>query len=66
MFHIDATDYMMSICVDDNLKELSSPRNSGSIFYLSHDECFVTKTLRKTKLKVSPHILFMRVCFTCS
>ncbi|AQL03410.1 Phosphatidylinositol 4-phosphate 5-kinase 8 [Zea mays] len=52
LFHIDATDYMMSICVDDNLKELSSPRKSGNIFYLSHDECFVTKTLRKTEMKV--------------
>uniref|UniRef100_A0A804N7T2 1-phosphatidylinositol-4-phosphate 5-kinase n=1 Tax=Zea mays TaxID=4577 RepID=A0A804N7T2_MAIZE len=51
MFQIDAADYMMSICGDDSLKELSSPGKSGSIFYLSQDERFVIKTLRKTELK---------------
>lgn len=66
MFHIDAADYMMSICGDDSLKELSSPGKSGSIFYLSQDERFVIKTLRKAELKVSPQRLFMNVCFTCS
>jgi hypothetical protein len=78
MFHIDAADYMMSICGDDSLKELSSPGKSGSIFYLSQDERFVIKTLRKAELKVSPRRLSMRVCcvllvlfflkrcFTCS
>ncbi|KAK3149621.1 hypothetical protein QOZ80_3AG0219950 [Eleusine coracana subsp. coracana] len=52
MFHIDAADYMMSICGDDSLKELSSPGKSGSIFYLSQDERFVIKTLRKSELKI--------------
>ncbi|XP_040377861.1 phosphatidylinositol 4-phosphate 5-kinase 1 isoform X2 [Oryza brachyantha] len=52
MFHIDAADYMMSICGGDSLKELSSPGKSGSIFYLSQDERFVIKTLRKTELKI--------------
>ncbi|XP_062212143.1 phosphatidylinositol 4-phosphate 5-kinase 1-like isoform X2 [Phragmites australis] len=51
MFHIDAADYMMSICGDDSLKQLSSPGKSGSIFYLSQDERFVIKTLRKNELK---------------
>lgn len=52
MFKIDAADYMMSICGgDDGLKELSSPGKSGSIFYLSQDERFVIKTLRKHELK---------------
>jgi len=66
MFHIDAADYMMSICGDDSLKELSSPGKSGSIFYLSQDERFVIKTLRKTELKVMSSRLFMSVCFSCS
>jgi 1-phosphatidylinositol-4-phosphate 5-kinase len=52
MFHIDAADYMMSICGGDSLKELSSPGKSGSIFYLSQDERFVIKTLRKSELKI--------------
>ena len=66
MFHIDAADYMMSICGDDSLKELSSPGKSGSIFYLSQDERFVIKTLRKTELKVTSSGLFISVCFSCS
>ncbi|XP_008802077.1 phosphatidylinositol 4-phosphate 5-kinase 1 isoform X2 [Phoenix dactylifera] len=52
MFKIDAADYMMSICGGDDLKELSSPGKSGSIFYLSQDERFVIKTLRKYELKI--------------
>ncbi|KAL5562807.1 hypothetical protein UlMin_032554 [Ulmus minor] len=52
MFKLDAADYMMSICGDDGLRELSSPGKSGSIFYLSHDDRFVIKTLKKSELKV--------------
>ncbi|KAH7679471.1 Phosphatidylinositol-4-phosphate 5-kinase protein [Dioscorea alata] len=51
MFKIDAADYMMSICGGEGLKELSSPGKSGSIFYLSQDERFVIKTLRRYELK---------------
>ena len=63
MFHIDAADYMMSICGGDSLKELSSPGKSGSIFYLSQDERFVIKTLRKSELKVSLEIVYESVVF---
>ncbi|PKA63759.1 Phosphatidylinositol 4-phosphate 5-kinase 1 [Apostasia shenzhenica] len=52
MFKIDAADYMVSVCGSDCLKELSSPGKSGSIFYLSQDERFVIKTLRKNELKI--------------
>ncbi|KAH7575720.1 hypothetical protein JRO89_XS02G0202600 [Xanthoceras sorbifolium] len=52
MFKLDAAEYMMSICGDDGLRELSSPGKSGSIFYLSHDDRFVIKTLKKYELKV--------------
>lgn len=52
MFKMDAADYMMSICGGDGLRELSSPGKSGSIFYLSQDERFVIKTLKKSELKV--------------
>ncbi|XP_024979412.1 phosphatidylinositol 4-phosphate 5-kinase 8 [Cynara cardunculus var. scolymus] len=52
MFKLDAAEYMMSICGDDGLRELSSPGKSGSIFYLSHDDRFVIKTLRGSELKV--------------
>lgn len=52
MFKLDAAEYMMSICGDDVLRELSSPGKSGSIFYLSHDDRFVIKTLKRSELKV--------------
>lgn len=52
MFKLDAAEYMMSICGDDGLRELSSPGKSGSLFYLSHDDRFVIKTLKKSELKV--------------
>ena len=52
MFKLDAADYMMSICDENGLRELSSPGKSGSIFYLSHDGRFVIKTLKKPEVKV--------------
>ncbi|XVF00693.1 hypothetical protein REPUB_Repub04eG0023300 [Reevesia pubescens] len=52
MFKLDAAEYMMSICGDDGLKEISSPGKSGSIFYVSHDDKFVIKTLKRSELKV--------------
>jgi 1-phosphatidylinositol-4-phosphate 5-kinase len=52
MFKLDAAEYMMSICGDDGLTEISSPGKSGSIFYLSHDDRFVIKTLKKSELQV--------------
>ncbi|KAH6802684.1 phosphatidyl inositol monophosphate 5 kinase [Perilla frutescens var. frutescens] len=52
MFRIDAADYMMSICGNDALRELSSPGKSGSVFFLSQDDRFMIKTLRKSEVKV--------------
>ncbi|XP_059648165.1 phosphatidylinositol 4-phosphate 5-kinase 7-like [Cornus florida] len=57
LFRLDAAEYMMSICGDDGLRELSSPGKSGSIFYISHDERFFIKTLRKSELKVLLNML---------
>ncbi|XVE48670.1 hypothetical protein DITRI_Ditri01bG0021200 [Diplodiscus trichospermus] len=51
MFKLDAAEYMMSFGGYDSLKEIS-PGKSGSIFYLSHDDKFVIKTLKKSELKV--------------
>ncbi|CAM0957584.1 unnamed protein product [Alopecurus aequalis] len=52
MFKIDAADYMISICGSDALRELSSPGKSGSIFFLSQDDRFMIKTLRKSEVQV--------------
>ena len=58
MFRLDAAEYMMSICGDSGLRDLSSPGKSGSIFYLSKDDRFVIKTVNKSELKVcSPFII---------
>ncbi|KAL2345108.1 hypothetical protein Fmac_006393 [Flemingia macrophylla] len=52
LFKIDAADYMMSICGNDALRELSSPGKSGCVFFLSQDDRFMIKTLRKSEVKV--------------
>ncbi|KAK1429458.1 hypothetical protein QVD17_11667 [Tagetes erecta] len=52
LFKIDAADYMMSICGNDALRELSSPGKSGSVFFLSQDDRFMIKTLRKSEVQV--------------
>ncbi|XP_027336794.1 phosphatidylinositol 4-phosphate 5-kinase 7-like isoform X1 [Abrus precatorius] len=57
MFKLDAAEYMMSICGDSGLRDLSSPGKSGSIFYLSKDDRFVIKTVKKSELKVLLNML---------
>ncbi|MQL77907.1 hypothetical protein Taro_010322 [Colocasia esculenta] len=52
LFKIDAGDYMMSICGNDALRELSSPGKSGSFFYLTHDDRYMIKTVKKSEVKV--------------
>ncbi|KAI9122358.1 hypothetical protein K1719_007047 [Acacia pycnantha] len=52
LFEIDTADYMMSICGNDALRELSSPGKSGSVFFLSQDDRFMIKTLRRSEVKV--------------
>lgn len=66
MFNIDAADYMMSICGNDTLRELSSPGKSGSVFFLSQDDRFMIKTLRKSEVKVCDHLCIHHLCFTLS
>ncbi|XP_058107827.1 phosphatidylinositol 4-phosphate 5-kinase 6-like isoform X2 [Magnolia sinica] len=52
LFKIDAADYMISICGNDALRELSSPGKSGSFFYLTHDDRYMVKTMKKSEVKV--------------
>ncbi|PKA59533.1 Phosphatidylinositol 4-phosphate 5-kinase 1 [Apostasia shenzhenica] len=52
LFALDPADYMMAICGDDALRELSSPGKSGSVFYLTQDDRFMIKTVKKSELKV--------------
>ena len=64
MFKIDAADYMISICGNAALRELSSPGKSGSVFFLSQDDRFMIKTLRKSEVQVclSPQISYRSIC----
>ncbi|TYH20663.1 hypothetical protein ES288_A05G448400v1 [Gossypium darwinii] len=52
LFDVDAADYMISICGDDALRELSSPGKSGSFFYLTNDDKYMIKTIKKAEVKV--------------
>ncbi|KAI5074356.1 hypothetical protein GOP47_0010317 [Adiantum capillus-veneris] len=52
IFDISEVDYLMSICGNEGLRELSSPGKSGSVFYLSNDDRYMIKTLRMSEVKV--------------
>uniref|UniRef100_A0A7N0T3D2 1-phosphatidylinositol-4-phosphate 5-kinase n=1 Tax=Kalanchoe fedtschenkoi TaxID=63787 RepID=A0A7N0T3D2_KALFE len=52
LFKVDPADYMLSICGDDALRELSSPGKSGSFFYLTNDDKYMIKTIKKAEVKV--------------
>ncbi|KAF7804012.1 phosphatidylinositol 4-phosphate 5-kinase 5-like [Senna tora] len=52
LFKVDAADYMLSICGDEALRELSSPGKSGSFFYLTNDDRYMIKTMKKAEVKV--------------
>ncbi|XWS57011.1 hypothetical protein CRYUN_Cryun09bG0134900 [Craigia yunnanensis] len=52
LFNVDAADYMISICGNDALRELSSPGKSGSFFYLTNDDRYMIKTMKKAEVKV--------------
>ncbi|KAK1309535.1 Phosphatidylinositol 4-phosphate 5-kinase 1 [Acorus calamus] len=52
LFAVDTADYMLAICGDDALREFSSPGKSGSFFYLTQDDRFMIKTVKKSEVKV--------------
>ncbi|XP_061367566.1 phosphatidylinositol 4-phosphate 5-kinase 5-like [Gastrolobium bilobum] len=51
LFHVDPADYMLSICGNDALRELCSPGKSGSFFYLTNDDRYMIKTMKKAEVK---------------
>ncbi|KAJ4845667.1 Phosphatidylinositol 4-phosphate 5-kinase 4 [Turnera subulata] len=52
LFKVDPADYMLSICGNEALRELSSPGKSGSFFYLTSDDRYMIKTMKKAEVKV--------------
>ncbi|XP_051150826.1 phosphatidylinositol 4-phosphate 5-kinase 1-like isoform X2 [Andrographis paniculata] len=51
LFQVDTAEYMLSVCGDDALRELSSPGKSGSLFYMTQDDQFMIKTVKKSEVK---------------
>ncbi|KOM30529.1 hypothetical protein LR48_Vigan01g008300 [Vigna angularis] len=65
LFAIDPADYVLAICGSDSLREMSSPGKSGSIFYLTQDDRFIIKTVKKSEVKVLIRMLpsyYQHVC----
>ncbi|KAL1561284.1 Phosphatidylinositol 4-phosphate 5-kinase 1 [Salvia divinorum] len=65
LFHVDPADYMLAICGSDALRELSSPGKSGSFFYLTQDDRFMIKTVKKSEVMVLTKMLpsyYQHVC----
>lgn len=65
--------WFFMIVGDQALRELPSPGKSGSVFFLSHDDRFIIKTMRKVRSRLyasemSLRRLFswiqMRLCYT--
>ncbi|KAF8955473.1 Phosphatidylinositol-4-phosphate 5-kinase [Entomortierella lignicola] len=56
-FHIDASDYLVSLTSKYILSELGSPGKSGSFFYFSQDYRFIIKTISHTEHKFMRRIL---------
>ncbi|KAF9924650.1 Phosphatidylinositol-4-phosphate 5-kinase [Linnemannia zychae] len=56
-FHIDASDYLMSLTSKYILSELGSPGKSGSFFYFSQDYRFIIKTIHHAEHKFMRKIL---------
>ncbi|KAK9167654.1 hypothetical protein Scep_002845 [Stephania cephalantha] len=52
LLEVDSADYKLAICENGSLRELSSPGKSGSFFYLTQDDRFMIKTLKKSEVKV--------------
>lgn len=50
---MDPVDYMLSICGSEALRELLSPGKSGSFFYMTSDNKYMIKTVKKAEVKVS-------------
>ncbi|AQK90008.1 hypothetical protein ZEAMMB73_Zm00001d008509 [Zea mays] len=52
LFKVDAADYMLSLCGNEALMELSSPGKNGSFFYLTNDDRYMIKTMKKSEVKM--------------
>ncbi|KAL4451483.1 hypothetical protein ABPG75_007145 [Micractinium tetrahymenae] len=51
-FGIDNSDYLLSLTGEAALRLLGSPGKSGSVFFLSDDDRFLVKTVRKEEMRL--------------
>ncbi|KAK7385107.1 hypothetical protein VNO78_30818 [Psophocarpus tetragonolobus] len=64
LFGIDPADYMLAICGNDTLRDISSLGKSGSLICLAQNR-FIIKTLKKSQVKVLVRMLpsyYQHVC----
>ncbi|KAK1275859.1 Phosphatidylinositol 4-phosphate 5-kinase 9 [Acorus gramineus] len=54
---VDVANYMLSICCNETLTELTSSGKTDCLIYLSNDDRFVVKTVSKSEMKVLLEIL---------
>jgi 1-phosphatidylinositol-4-phosphate 5-kinase len=53
---VTPADYIGQLASDQSLRLLASPGKSGSVFFLSADERFLVKTIRKVRgLRCPPY-----------
>ncbi|KAI3841919.1 hypothetical protein MKW92_030206 [Papaver armeniacum] len=52
LFAIDRADYMLAICGNDALRELSSQGKAEASFYMTQDDRFMIKTVKKSEVKM--------------
>eukprot|EP00793_Prasinoderma_coloniale_P007021 PRCOL_00006873-RA len=57
LFGVDTGDYMLSVCGDKALSQMGSPGKSGSVFFISDDDRFIIKTMRKHECKLLMEML---------
>ncbi|CAL0330056.1 unnamed protein product [Lupinus luteus] len=65
LFAIDPSNYILAISASGSLREMSSPGKSGSLFYLTQDDRFIIKTVKKSEVKVLIRMLpsyYQHVC----
>lgn len=53
IFKLDLVDYLLSISGNGALREISSPGKNGSFFYLTPDDRFMIKRMKKSEIKVN-------------
>ncbi|XP_047086294.1 phosphatidylinositol 4-phosphate 5-kinase 1-like [Lolium rigidum] len=58
LFGVDPADYMLAICGNHTLRELASPGKSGSCFFVTQDDRFMIKTVKKAEVKVLIRMLW--------